>query len=176
MLRTLSPVVYRGESTGELRKDNGHPFFFAEHHEQAKLYAVNTEPLCCVLKGKQVLDLTKLDYRAPELRAFMDAVSQEFDEWIDRYSGEPRALADYLEAGDLYDYEGTGSATRWNKLFDIAFDMGYDTVRVLDCTDGTNHQAIPIWVVQSSSQIRMATLGERLAAELERMDGADPAA
>lgn len=168
---TMSQVLYRGERDGELRAENGHPFFFAEDHGQAKLYAGRTDPLACVLSVRRLLDLTQIDYRDSEMRALVDAVTQEFDEWIDRYSGEPRTLLEFLETGSLYDYEGTGSGTRWNKLFNIAFNMGYDTVRVLDCTDGTNHRATPVWAVKSRQQIRMATLGERLADEIGRLEG-----
>jgi hypothetical protein len=179
-MRDLSPVVYRGEADGALRPASRKPFFFAEDYGQARLYAgAGTHPIECVIQGKRVLDLTAPNVKNPGHMAVVKALQEQFDDWTCRYSGEPRDPWSYLEAGDLYDYEGTGSGGRWNALFDIALnELGYDAVRILDCTDGTNHQASPVWVTLRSENIRPATLGESLAAHLssddpEAMDAMD---
>lgn len=175
-MRDLSPVIYRGESTGKLREDaNFRPFFFAESYGQAELYAGRgTQPIACVIRGKSVLDLTNLDYRNPDQQRLVAELTAEFDDWTCRISGEPRDVWDYLECGDLYDYEGNGSSERWNALFSIALgDMGFDAVRILDCTDGTNHQAVPVWVTSSRKNVREASLGEQLAAKLADASGSD---
>ena len=171
-MRTLSPVVYRGEYDGRLRPQSRSPYFFAESRQQAKLYARNgSDPIECVITGRSVLDLTNPNPANPDHRRLVEAVSSIFDDWTCRYSGEERDLWSYLEAGDLYDYEGTGSGERWKALFDTALhDMGFDAVRILDCTDGTDRQASPVWVTHRRENIRLATLGETVAAKLERGD------
>src|SRR5690606_13467817 len=92
-------------------------------------------------------------WRQPAARAVLEQVAAEFDEWVCRYSGEPRHIADYLEAGDLYDYEGTGSGQRWNALFDAARDAGFDSVAVRDVTDGVSGEDAVVWVVFDPARI-----------------------
>jgi uncharacterized protein len=45
--------------------------------------------------------------------------------------------------------------------------MGYDAVRAMDCTDGSNWQPTPVWVTFNRENIRMATTGETLAQMLK---------
>ncbi|CAN7769938.1 hypothetical protein LJR290_007471 [Variovorax sp. LjRoot290] len=158
--RDLSPVLFRGEPDNRLRErgDWQRPWFFTEAYSQAKLYAGNTkwpdpkdEPVACVLTGSGVLDLTEPDPTNPQHRAVVDQLSREFDDWTCRRSGEPRDAWSFIEAGDLYDYEGTGSGERWHVLFRIALEHA-DAVRVLDLTDGTNGQPVPVWVVRNDLQ------------------------
>ncbi|KWT69521.1 MULTISPECIES: hypothetical protein [unclassified Variovorax] len=174
--RDISPVVFRGEPDNRLRElgDSQRPWFFTEAYSQAKLYAGNQkwpdpkdEPVACVLTGRTVLDLTVPDRADARHRAIIDALTMEFDDWTCRRSGEPRDPWSFIEAGDLYDYEGTGSGERWNALFRIAFEQA-DAVRVLDLTDGTSGQPVPVWVTHQRDAIRMATLGEELGARLEQ--------
>ena len=146
------PVVFRGERDGQLRQTGGwlQPWFFAERIEHAERYAgPGTEPAVARIVATNVLDLTEVENGvAPGVRQVIEAYAREFDDWVCRYSGEERDVWSYLECGDLYDYEGTGSGQRWNQLFRHLFDT-FDAVRILDRTDGTNGQAVPVWVTAS---------------------------
>lgn len=161
-------VVWRGETSGEMfdtfdlaRTMHGSGFFFAENRDHAVLYAKDgTEPRAFELRAQRVLDLT--DPYARSVRAFCDALRAEFDEWTDRYSGEPMALEDFLESGALYDYEGTGSGGRWHRLFRMAWAEGYDAVAVLDATDGVPLSTV--WVVAQPEQIRPAAISTQAPA------------
>lgn len=149
-------LVWRGESRGVLydtfdrRKTNaGVGFFFAEDYQQAAFYAgMDTQPRGFHLHASNVLDL--IDPYDPAVRAFVKEFAAEYDEWVDRTSGEPMDVQSFLESGSLYDYEGTGSAGRWNALFRLAENHGYDAVVVRDQTDGVD---APVWVVFEPSQI-----------------------
>lgn len=167
-MRDLSPVVFRGEYTGKLKPAGGYlsPYFFAENYDQAALYAGRgTVPVAAVVHGKTVLDLTALDYTSPVHRKLMEDLTAEFDDWTCRYSGEPIDAWSLLETGGLYDYEGTGSGERWKSLLNLALD-DFDAVRVLDATDGTRGQAVPVWVTREVANVRKATFGEELSALL----------
>lgn len=173
----LSGVVFRGERDGVLREQDGwlNPHFFAERFDQAALYAGRgTQPIACVIRGQRVLDLTTPDVRNKDHAALCQLLMAEHDEWICRYSGEPRDVWSYLEAGDLYDYEGTGSGNRWKSLFRLALDeLEFDAVRIMDATDGTNGVPTPIWVTQKRENIRHATTGEELVARLAAQSWSD---
>lgn len=151
-------VVWRGETSGEMfetfdlaHTNHGSGFFFAEDRAHAALYAGRgTEPRAFELTARRVLDLT--DPYARSVRDFCNKLREEFDDWTDRYSGEPMGLEDFLESGALYDYEGTGSGTRWHSLFRLAWDDGYDAVVVLDATDGVPRSKV--WVVAQPDQIK----------------------
>lgn len=155
-------VVYRGESGGELfnRFDHrktykGVGFFFAASKEHAHFYAGRgTSPREFYLRVENLLDLT--DPYVPHNRTFLKRYEELFDEWVDRHSGEPTTPHDLLAAGDLYGYEGTGSGTRWNVLFQFAEEMGYDGVKVLDSTDAGPPDT-PVFVVFHPSHIKSAT-------------------
>src|SRR5574340_76722 len=150
-------IVYRGEAGGnqfeefDLRKTNaGIGFFFAEARAEAEGYAKNKSDVrSFYLQAKNVLDLT--DPYSSKNREFIKNYIEEFDEWTDRYSGEDFDVFSALEAGTIYDYEGTGSGRRWNRLFTLAESMGYDAVRVTDETDGI---VAPVWVVFKPTQIK----------------------
>lgn len=154
-------VVWRGESSGEMFEhfELSHTqarvgFFFAEQQALAAGYAKHgTQARAFTLSADRVLDLQ--DPYAASVRAFVGTYSDQFDEWVDRYSGESMDVQSFLGTGSLYDYEGTGSASRWNALFEAAWDQGYDAVRVYDSTDG-----IPmgvVWVVRHADQITFVT-------------------
>lgn len=167
-MRDLSPVIFRGERDGKLKALGGwrNPYFFAERYDQAALYAGHlTIPVAAVLQGTSALDLTTLDRNDPVHCRLMADLTAEFNDWTCRCSGEPTDAWSLVESGALYDYEGTGSAERWNTLLRLALDE-FDAVRVLDCTDGTQGQAVPVWVVRDRANIREATFGEHLAALL----------
>jgi len=169
VMRDLSPVVFRGESDGSLKAEGGllYPYFFTERYDQARLYAGPTEPLACVIQGSSFLDMTAPDWQNPLIQKLITDFAAEFDDWTCRYSGEQRDAMSYIESGDLYDYEGTGEATRWNTFIRFALDE-FDAVRLLDCTDGTHNQPVPIWVTRNRDSIRMAGLGEKLTPMLEQ--------
>ena len=168
-MRDLSPVLFRGERDGKLRDTANfiRPIFFAEALDQAKLYSGNSEPFSCFVRGKKVLDLVDMDPRNAVHREFVASFSASFDDWTCRYSGENREAWSFIEVGDLYDYEGDGRGDRWNTLFRVALDeQGYDAVRIIDCTDGTNGQPSPVWVIQDATKMRKATIGEELASRV----------
>lgn len=152
-------MVWRGESGGELfdtfdlnHTNAGVGFFFAEDRSHAQTYAGHgTEPRSFTLRADRVLDLTDPYRPDPAVRAFLHDYANQFEEWVDRGDGEPRDVFSFLEGGSLYDYEGTGSGTRWNALFREAWDAGFDAVRVLDSTDGAFLSAV--WVVKDPLQI-----------------------
>lgn len=146
------PILFRGERDGRLRQTGNwlRPWFFAERIEHAERYAgTGTEPAVVRILATNVLDLTDIENGvAPAVRTLIESYAKEFDDWVCRYSGEDRDVWSYLEAGDLYDYEGTGSGHRWNRLFCHLLD-DFDAVRILDRTDGSNGQAVPVWVTAS---------------------------
>ena len=166
-----SPTVFRGEPDGVLRK-SGHamrPYFFAEAIDQALLYCgKNTQPIAAVLTGKRILDLTVPDPKDQDHAIVVGALIQKFSEWTCRYSGESINAWEYLEQGNLYDYEGDGSGERWNKLFRLACYNGFDVARVLDRTDGTRGVPTPVWVAFSKENIKPASFGEELYARIQQ--------
>ena len=179
--RSVSPVIFRGEKDGELRQRGGihHPWFFTERPDHALLYSgskwnIPFKPIACRLTSDgstKVLDLTNLRPTDKDHGQLLELLTEEFrsEGWICRYTGEEREAYSFIEGGDLYDYEGTGSGERWNRLFEIAFDeMGFDAVRVPDRTDGTQGAASIVWVTHRKDLLRPATMGEELAALIHR--------
>lgn len=150
-------VVWRGESNGQMfdrfdmqKTRAGVGFFFAEDKTQADWYAGRgTQARAFTLMADRVLDLTDPYTRANH--TFIAKYAREFDDWIDRSTGEPMHAAEFLDAGSLYSYEGGGDAHRWNALFSYAWSQGHDAVRVLDSTDGGFQR--PVWVVRDPEQI-----------------------
>ena len=158
------PRVWRGESSGEMFRtfDAGSTlcgvgFFFAHREDHAAQYAGRgTQPRPFVLDPGRTLDLRDVYHPAiqdPQVREVLEAVRGAFDGWTDRYSGEPMDLMDFLDAGTLYDYEGTGSAERWNRLFKEARAAGFDSVVALDHTDGVGGEDAWVWVVFDPERI-----------------------
>lgn len=152
-----SPLtLWRGESSGihyqnfDMSKtDCKSGFFFAEVKQQADQYAARgTDTRAFHLAAFKVLDLT--DPYQEDACNFLHAYAGEFEEWVDRFSGEPCDIHALIDGGYLYDYEGNGSGDRWNYLFRFANGMGYDAVRVLDATDGIT---APVWVAFNPSQV-----------------------
>lgn len=156
-------VVYRGESGGKhydkfdrRMTDAGVGFFFATDKQQAESYdprRIGVREF--YLKSDNLLDLTN-PYSA-QSRKFINEYAQEFEDWTDRYSGEPTDPFKLLESGLIYDYEGTGSGRRWNALFSLAESLGFDGVKVLDATDGAGAGVAPVYVVFEPTQIKSAT-------------------
>ena len=168
-VRDLSPAVFRGEVNGTLRERGGwlRPYFFAEQASLATSYARGTQPLCCVLQGQSMLDLTEPNPMNPVHRDVVQRLEARFDEWTCRLSGEHRDAWSYLEGGDLYHYEGTGEATRWNALFQVVLDeMGFDAVRVDDWSDTVTDLPSTVWVTLHRDNIRMATPFEEISSRL----------
>lgn len=157
------PRVWRGENGGELFEqfDNdktrcGVGFFFAVREDHAASYAgCGTQPRAFVLDPGNALDLRDPYHaqRDPAVAAVLNEVRAAYDDWTDRVSGEPMDLADFLEAGDLYNYEGTGTGERWNQLFAEARGAGFDSVLVRDQTDGVHGDDALVWVVFEPRQI-----------------------
>lgn len=183
----MTPVVlFRGQPDGSIRQEGGpgFPWWFSESYMHARDYARGTDPAALVprLDSLKVLDLTTIDYHNPIHRELIDRLQARFaDEgWTCRYSGEERHACDYLEAGDLYDYEGTGSGERWHALFSIALDeMGFDAVRAVDVTDGipdSQGQRPLVWVLSTLKSMQIATPGEQLAAMIHQHRSLTPAA
>lgn len=183
----MNPVVlFRGQPDGSIRQEGGpgFPWWFSESYMHARDYARGTAPTALVprLDSLKVLDLTTIDYHNPIHRELIDRLQARFaDEgWTCRYSGEERHACDYLEAGDLYDYEGTGSGERWHALFSVALDeMGFDAVRAVDVTDGipdSQGQRPLVWVLSTLKSMQIATPGEQLAAMIHQHRSLTPAA
>ena len=157
------PRVWRGESSGEAferfdlgKTRHGVGFFFAQRHEQAEFYAGRgSAPRAFALDPGRTLELLNLDPVRPPIdaAAVLDELRSEFDEWIERRSGEPMDVWEFLESGSLYDYEGTGSGERWNRLFALARAHGFDSVKVLDQTDGVQGEDAVVWVVFDPDRI-----------------------
>ena len=149
-------TFWRGESSGihynqfDLSKtDSKVGFFFAELKQQADQYAARgTDTRPFHLCSRKTLDLT--DVYTKDAAAFIKEYTAEFDEWVDRRSGEEEDVSTLIECGYLYDYEGNGSGQRWNRLFSMANGLGYDAVRILDATDGIT---APVCVVFDPQQI-----------------------
>lgn len=155
------PRVWRGESSGilfeqfDLAKTNARcGFFFAQDHEHAQGYAGRgTTPRPFVLDVGKVLDLRD-PYGAwiknPEARQVIQDLRDDYDEWVDPTSGEPMEPCDFMEAGDLYNYD---LGQRWNRLFVLASLHGYDSVVIHDATDGCGSGLGTTWVVFDPSRI-----------------------
>ena len=154
-------VVWRGESSGihyqqfDMAKTNCQSgFFFAQEKQQADQYAARgTDARPFHLCAHSILDLT--DPYTSKAAEFIKRYGAEFDEWEDRFSGEPTDAQTLLETGYLYDYEGNGRGDRWNHLFRFAAGEGFDAVCVLDATDGLT---APVWVVFDPEQITHAEM------------------
>lgn len=158
------PRVWRGESSGQMfdtfdhgKTMAGSGFFFAQEYEHAAWYArAGSRPRAFVLDPGRVLDLRDpygAYIRDPDVRQVIDDLRDEFDEWIDRASGEEGQPADWLEAGTLYDYEGNGRGQRWHTLFRLAWTHGFDSVVVRDATDAPGGEVATTWVVKDAHQI-----------------------
>lgn len=152
-------IVWRGETGGDMfdtfdlnQTHAGVGFFFAEDQAHAQSYAGRgSAPRAFTLRANRVLDLTDCYKPDPVMHAFLQYYAAQFDDWADRVSGEPMDVYGFLEAGALYDYEGTGSGRRWNALFSMAWEAGFDAVRVPDSTDGSFLSTV--WVVKDPEQI-----------------------
>lgn len=180
--RPVSPVIFRGEKDGELRQLGGihHPWFFTERPDHALLYSgknnrgIPHKPIAYRLANDgstKVLDLTNLRPTNKDHIRLLELLTEEFrsEGWVCRYTGEEREAYSFIEGGDLYDYEGTGTGERWNRLFEIAFsEMEFDAVRLPDRTDGTQGAASIVWVTHRKDLLRPATMGEELAALIHR--------
>lgn len=158
----LGVVGYRGESSGkmftefDLSKTAARVgFFFATEEKHARSYAAPGTPARKFsLETGRVLDLTKP--HSDSVKPFLAEYQNCYDEWIDRYSGETLSLydlADTLETGMLYAYEGTGTGGRWNTLFRLARNQDYDSVCVFDATDGAQGESVQIWVLFDPARI-----------------------
>jgi len=127
--------------------------FFTPDEEVAKYYGQNGHILKAHIAYSKMLNLTNPYDRA--VRDFINSYAEEYDEWIDRRSGEAVSVYDLLDSGTLHDYEGTGSGNRWYNLFAYARNMGYDLVVVNDVTIGTDSPSYvlfdPANVIQQSS-------------------------
>jgi hypothetical protein len=158
------PRVWRGESSGELfdtfdlgKTDAQSGFFFAQDHALAQWYAGgDSQARAFIVDPGNTLDLQDA-YHAfiqnAAVRALIDDLKAEFDEWIDRSSGEEGHPCDWLEAGTLYDYEGNGTGERWHTLFRLARRHGFDSVVLPDATSAMGRQAAITWVLFDPARI-----------------------
>ena len=93
-----------------------------------------------------------------EIQPFLRDLWDEYEEWVDHYSGEALNrydLRSLLEAVMLYDYEGTGSGQRWNQLLRLARNQGFDSVMILDATDGSDGQPVIIVIVFDACNVSL---------------------
>ena len=158
------PRVWRGESSGNLFETFDHAktmagsgFFFAQDQAHADWYAGGgTAARAFILDPGTILDLRDpydAYIRNPKVRTLINALRDEFDEWVDRQSGEEGHPNDWLAAGNLYDYEGDGRGDRWHFLFRLAWAHGFDSVVIHDATDSPHGQLGTTWVVQDPARI-----------------------
>lgn len=118
-------VFYRGESSKEnvthytADKTNERAVFFTSDKDIATIYANGGEPQSVFIKADKVLDLTA---DTMSTRKFIANWAKEFDEWVDRASGEDVDPVDEVMGGRLFDYEGNWSGERWKSLQDAALD------------------------------------------------------
>lgn len=136
-------VVYHGTQNNFTVFDknrSGGMFFFASDKKHAEYYKGGYYGSVgeYYIKSENILDLTQINYKDKDkMKVLLDYIN-EYDEWIDRYSGEESNPLDLIESGYLYDYEGTGSGNRWRYLFKFAKNHGYDGVKIFDATDGVS--------------------------------------
>jgi hypothetical protein len=92
---------------------------------------------------------------APWVRDWIDFWREE-DGWVDRFSGEDMSdgdVLDMIEQGRLYEYDDTGSRTRWNDFLGTARDH-HDGYMGPDPTEGAH--APMIYVAFEPTQIKSA--------------------
>jgi len=154
-------AVYRGEGSGEdftvfdRRMTREKAFFFTPDRDIASTYAAKnnwsmTEPRSFYLKAEKLFDP-----RSKEGRAFIREWAKNWDEWIDRQSGEDIDPVDAVLEGRLFDYEGDWSAERWRDLQASIEAAGYDGARLPDWdNDRGTFDAI---IVFRPEQIKSAT-------------------
>ncbi len=150
-------VVYHGgevESEFSPTKSRRGFFFFAQDRGAAEYYASSfrSRLVEAFLSSPNILDL--MNPYSVENKDFMSEYAEYYDEWVDRASGEKTSPQELIDAGTLWDYEGSGSGNRWYDLFALAKTMGYDGVKVNDITIGSDE---PTYVVFSPNQIKSAT-------------------
>lgn len=144
-------------------KDGG--FFFTPALEIAKSYTAGYGSVMEVfINAKRVLDVT--DPHAPnqEMQDFITAYGEEFDEWVDRGSGEEMDVREFFY-GQLFDYEGDWSVERWRRLMWKAESAGYDAILALDHNSSyANPMSIIVFdpdnirLVSSFAQVRESIL------------------
>ena len=128
-------VVYRGDKYAdeitEYLDDKRREFgiFLTPEKSIASIYAHGAEPRAFYVSAEKVLDLRQ-DTRAA--RKWVAEWAAEFDEWIDRRSGEDVDPFDEVQGGRLFDYEGDWSGRRWRSIQRTASADGYDAVWLLD--------------------------------------------
>ena len=150
-------VVYHGgevESEFSPTKSRRGFFFFAQDKGAAEYYASSfrSRLVEAFLSSPNILDL--MNPYSVENKDFMSEYAEYYDEWVDRASGEKTSPQELIDAGTLWDYEGSGSGNRWYDLFALAKTMGYDGVKVNDITIRSEE---PTYVVFSPTQIKSAT-------------------
>jgi len=180
--------VWRGEGGGDLfevfdaRKTREGYFFFATAKGHADAYAEQggEATRSFFIQGSNILDLTSIDYTDEKTMGFIRDYSEEFDEWVDRTSGEDIDALTMIECGDIYNYEGTGSGQRWQRMFQMARNHGYDAVIAPDITDYADAQSPtvvafrPEQVLFAESREMAIGTGEKLAPAQEMSLPSDP--
>ena len=155
---------YRGEQSGilfthfDLAKTSAKVgFFFTTKIEHAYRYAGTGTPVRAFkLETGRCLNLQ--NPHRDEIQPFLRDLWDEYADWVDRYSGEALNrydLGSLLETGMLYDYEGTGSGQRWSQLFRLARNQGFDSVMILDATDGSGGQPVLIVIVFDACNVSL---------------------
>jgi hypothetical protein len=124
------------------KQKSGGMMFFAEDRVQAESYGDVEE---YVVRSDKPIDLTHIDYTNKEVQNLINDWASEYDDWTDRATGEERPAIDWIESGDLYDFEGTGSGRRWRSLFKHLENNGYDSVRIMDVTDGVQSPTVVVF-------------------------------
>lgn len=126
-------VVYRGDTEDfnqfDRSKTRENGFFFTTEEKVARGYAKGGLLRAFYIRAKKVLNLME-DTR--ESRRWVREWSENFDEWVDRESGEEMDPFDILQGGRMFDYEGDWSSERWLDIQAQAENQGYDAVILPD--------------------------------------------
>jgi len=107
------------------------------------------------VKADKVLDLQN-----PSLDGirWIQAWGENYDEWTDRYSGEPTTAYDSLMGGGLFDYEGDWSSRRWRDLQRTAKNEGFSVLIAPDSDRNTNEPISTIVLKEENIKLADAVL------------------
>ncbi len=147
-------VVYRGDADPHFHKFDRskireNAFFFTPDKAIAKIYSRHEEPREYYLSANKVLNLFSDDQKTEK---FIRCWAENFDEWIDRQSGEEIDPVQAVQDGQLFDYEGDWSGERWLDLQATIEDAGYDGAILPDYDSATG--VFPSFIVFRPNQIK----------------------
>lgn len=145
-------IVYRGDihefEKFDRSKTREEAFFFTPDKRVARIYARDREPRAYFLRAEKLIDLFSESHK---VQKFILKWAEDFDDWIDRRSGEEIDPRDVVASGELFDFEGDWSSYRWRSLQRHIQNNGYDGAALPDIDGG---QVFPSIVVFKPNQIK----------------------